>query len=384
MKATGIIVEYNPFHNGHKYHIEKAREMNKENIIIAVMSGNFLQRGEPAILNKWIRTEMALLNGVDIVVELPVFYSTKSAEIFAEGAVKILDSLNVENIVFGSEAGEIVELEKIASLHFDKKFQELIKNKLKKGISYPNAFNEALFEYGISQELKPNNILGVEYIKAGKKIKSSVKFQTIKREKVEFYGEEIKGKITSATNIRKLIINNDIEKIKEVIPENCSHLIINNIEKIVTLDDFYPYIRYEIINNYEKLKNIKDIEEGLENRLYNVALNSNNLIEFLENIKTKRYTTSRIRRILISILLGMYGKEYNLDYVKILGFTENGRKYLNYIKNNCKIEFITNIKNIKENLTKERGERMNFEFKTDNIYKLVKSYEERKFPVIVK
>ncbi|TDT68019.1 putative nucleotidyltransferase [Hypnocyclicus thermotrophus] len=384
MKATGIIVEYNPFHNGHKYHLEKAKKKNRKNIIIAVMSGNFLQRGEPAVLNKWVRTEMALLNGVDIVVELPVFYSIKSAEGFAEGAVRILDALNVETIIFGSEAGEINELKEIANLHFNENFQNLIKNRLKTGVSYPNAFNEALNEYGILKELKPNNILGVEYIKAGEKIKSKINFQTIKREKVDFYGEEIREKITSATNIRKLIINNEIEKIKETVPGNCYNLIKKNLDKIVTLDDFYPYIRYEIINNYKKLKKLKDIEQGLENRIYNVALQSENIIEFLENIKTKRYTTSRIKRILISILIGMYEDEYQLDYIKILGFTGNGRKYLNYIKNNCKLDFITNIKNLKENFTKERRERMSFEFKTDNIYKLVKSYEERKYPVIVK
>ena len=384
MKATGIIVEYNPFHNGHKLHLTEAKK--KGDLVIGVMSGNFLQRGEPGIFDKWTRADMALKNGIDLIVELPVFYSTQSAEIFSYGAIDILDKLRVENLVFGSESSDIERLKKIAYLQVDKKelIDEKIKEKIKKGISYPNAINSVIEELLKEKDiLKPNDILGIEYIKAIRKLGSPIEVELMKRRSVGYHDKEIVGDITSATSIREMIKNNNLEDIKKVMP-------IESFETLgipTYLENFYFLLRYEILNNFDELKYISDMEIGLDNRIFEMAVKYSDFHEFYKNLMTKRYTNGRIQRILIHILLKIDKKiidetRSGITYVKILGFSKLGMRYLKEKKDELKIKPLSGLKNISLILDERERELLNFEIRCDRIYNIINPYEERKFPII--
>ena len=386
MKATGIVVEYNPFHNGHKLHMIEAKKNG--DLVIAVMSGNFLQRGEPAIYNKWTRAEMALENGVDIVVELPVFYANQSAESFAYGSIDILDRLGVENIVFGSESSDLEKLKKIANLQIDEKnlLNEKIKEQLDSGISYPNAINNVIEELlGEKDILKPNDILGIEYIKAIRKLNSSIEPQLIERKSVGYHDKAIVGELASATLIREKIKNNKKKEIKKLMPKESFSLLGNPIY----LEDFYLLLRYEILNNYESLKFIADMEIGLENRIFEMATKYEKFDDFYKNLMTKRYTNGRIQRVLIHILLKIDRKiiektKDGVGYVKILGFSRKGAKYLKENKENFRIKPLSGLKNVSLILNEEERELLNFEIKCDRIYNIISPHEERKFPIIIK
>ena len=384
MKATGIIVEYNPFHNGHKLHLAEAKK--KGDLVIGVMSGNFLQRGEPGIFDKWTRANMALENNIDIIVELPVFYSTQSAEIFSYGAIAILDKLRVDNLVFGSESSDIQRLKKIAYLQIDKKelIDEKIKEKIKDGISYPNAINSVIEELLNEKNiLKPNDILGIEYIKAIRKLGSSIEVDLIERRSVGYHDKEIVGDITSATSIREMIKNNNLEDIKKVMP-------IESFEILgvpTYLENFYFLLRYEILNNFDELKDISDMEIGLDNRIFEMAVKYSDFHEFYKNLMTKRYTNGRIQRILIHILLKIDKKiidktRSGITYVKILGFSKLGMRYLKEKKDELKIKPLSGLKNISLILDERERELLNFEIRCDRIYNIINPYEERKFPII--
>ncbi len=384
MKATGIIVEYNPFHNGHKLHLAEAKK--KGDLVIGVMSGNFLQRGEPGIFDKWTRANMALENNIDLLVELPVFYSTQSAEIFSYGAIDILDKLRVDNLVFGSESSDIERLKKIAYLQIDKKelIDEKIKEKIKKGISYPNAINSVIEELLNEKNiLKPNDILGIEYIKAIRKLNSPIEVDLIERRSVGYHDKEIVGDITSATSIREMIKNNNLEDIKKVMPIES----FENLGVPTYLENFYFLLRYEILNNFDELKDISDMEIGLDYRIFEMAVKYSDFHEFYKNLMTKRYTNGRIQRILIHILLKIDKKiidetRSGITYVKILGFSKLGMRYLKEKKDQLKIKPLSGLKNISFILDERERELLNFEIKCDRIYNIINPYEERKFPII--
>ena len=384
MKATGIVVEYNPFHNGHKLHLMEAKKSG--DLVIAVMSGNFLQRGEPAIYDKWTRARMALKNGVDLVVELPVFYSAQSAEIFSHGAIDILDKLGAETLVFGSESSDLEKLKKIAYLQIDKKelLDEKIKEKMEEGVSYPNAINFAIEELlGEKGILKPNDILGVEYIKAIRKLGSSMEAKLIERKAVGYHDKEIIDEITSATSIREMVKENRIEEIKKVMPAESFELLGTP----TYLENFYPLLRYEILNNYEELKFIADMEKGLDNRVFEMAVKYPDFHEFYKNLMTRRYTNGRIQRVLTHILLKIDKKiidktRKGIGYVKLLGFSQKGATYLKEKKETLRIKPLSGLKNVSLILDERERELLNFEIKCDRIYGIINPYEERKFPII--
>lgn len=390
MKAAGLIVEYNPFHNGHKLHLQKSIQLTDADVSIAVMSGNFLQRGEPAVINKWKRAEMALNNGVDLVVELPSYYSNQSAEIFAEGAVMILEYLNVDNVVFGSESGDITKLTEIAKIQLGNEFGEKIKNRMQQGISYPNAMDKVLEEItGEKNLLSPNNILGLEYIKAGLKKDYKIGFETVKREKVGFYSEKIVENISSATNIRKYIVKNDLENIKKAVPIESFDIIKSEIEglRTISLEDYYELIKYKILSDKINIANIQDVEVGFENRLYDACIKSKSFDVFFKNLLTKRYTNARVKRVLSHILLDM-DKEFieNMRkkpaYIRVLAFNRKGREYMSKIKKDMKVPLITTFKNITADFDEKQRKVMEYEMMTDNIYKIKNYYDEPKRPVV--
>lgn len=390
MKAVGVVVEYNPFHNGHKLHLDKIDEIDSESVKIAVMSGDFVQRGEPAIINRWKRAEIALKNGIDIVVELPIFYACQSAEIFARGAVGILNELHCKQIIFGSETSNIEELKKIASLEESEIFKEKIKEFLKNGESYPNAHSKALKEInGKEQNSLSNDILGIEYIKGINYWNSKIEPIAILREKVGYHSTETEDNIASATAIRKFLKGK--ENIEKYLPKESFDIVMEefNNGKIVELKDFYPLLRYEIIRNRDNLINIQDMEKGYENRLYEGAIKNSDFDSFYKAIESRRFTHGRTQRVLLHILLGLTTEitevvKKEIPYVRVMGFNKKGREYLNYLKKYENGKIITSLKNIQDNFSMGVRELIEFNERASTIYKMQNFYEDRKIPIIIK
>lgn len=386
MKATGIVVEYNPFHNGHKYHLQKTRELNPNNIIIAVMSGDFVQRGEPSIIDRWTKTKMALANGVDLVIELPVFYSSQSAEIFAKGAVGILEELKCESMVFGSESGKINELKRISTLQESEEFKIKLKERLKSGDSYPTAHSSTMKEILGESELNSNDILGLEYIKAIRYWKSSIIPMTLKREKVGYHDTNIVGDFASATKIREHLKKN--EEISSIVTQE-SFNTLKEYSNFTYMENFYPFIRYELIKNSNNLSNIQDMEIGFENRLLENAIKFINYDEFFKSISNRRYTTGRVQRVLTHTLLALTTNiteevKKSIPYVRVLGFNSKGREYLSYLKKFDNSKIITSYKKMNENFSPEVCSLIEFNERSSQIYRLINNYTDYKSPIIFK
>ena len=389
--VVGLIVEYNPFHNGHLHHIQEIDRLFEDNIKIAVMSGDFVQRGEPSLINKFEKTKIALSQGIDIVIELPAFYSTQSAEIFAKGSVNILNQLSCNHIVFGSESNDLDKLKKIATISLTKEFELSLKEFLAEGFSYPTAFSKALF----NEKLGSNDILALEYLKAIKTINSKIEACCIKREKTGYYDDE-KDNFASATYIRKVLLDtnekkeNKLNTIKNLVPEFSYKILEENFGFFSYLSDFYDLIKYNIIKNYSELKNIQDLEIGLENRLYKYAIENLSFEDFFNEILTKRITISRLQRILLHSLFNLTENitekvKNKVPFVKILGFSTKGQEYLKYLKklddyNERKI--LTSNRNLKEILNEEEIELFNFNELCSQIYRIKSSYINIGYPII--
>ena len=391
--VVGLIVEYNPFHNGHLHHIQEIDRLFEDNIKIAVMSGDYVQRGEPSLINKFEKTKIALSQGIDIVIELPAFYSTQSAEIFAKGSVNILNQLSCSHIVFGSESNDLDKLKKIATISLTKEFELSLKEFLAEGFSYPTAFSKALF----NEKLGSNDILALEYLKAIKTINSKIEACCVKREKTGYYDDE-KDNFASATYIRKVLLDtnekkeNKLNKIKNLVPEFSYKILEENFGVFSCLSDFYDLIKYNIIKNYSELKNIQDLEIGLENRLYKYAIENLSFEDFFNEILTKRITISRLQRILLHSLFNITEDitekvKNKVPFVKILGFSTKGQEYLRYLKkidNYNERKILTSNRNLKEILNEEEIELFNFNELCSQIYRIKSSYINIGYPIIKK
>lgn len=337
MKVIGIICEYNPFHNGHKYQIEMIKNKYPDSIIIACMSSSFTQRGELSIINKFDKTKIAINNGIDLVVELPYVYSTQSSDIFAKYGVKILRKLHIDALCFGTETNDIDSIYKNADIQLNnKKFNKIVKEYLDSGINYPTALNNALKDLGGTTIDKPNDLLALSYIKEIIANKYNIEIFNIKRTN-DYHDLESNDKIVSASNIRNKILNNI--DIKKQVPEEVYELLKEkNIQS-----KYFEYLKYKIISEQDIDKYL-DVDEGLYIRIKNVINESNNLEELIQNIKTKRYTYNKISRMLNHILCSYTVDEkdecYELKYIRILGFSSNGQKYLNKIKKNIDIDIL--------------------------------------------
>ncbi len=335
MNVIGIICEYNPFHKGHIYHIDKIKEMYPDSLIIACISSSFTQRGEISILNKWDKTKIALDNNIDLVVELPTLFSTQSADIFAKAALKILNELKIEKLVFGSECNNIDTLKEVAKIQIDNKdFDNKVKEYIDMGNNYPTSLSLALNSFNINKIDNPNDLLGVSYIKEILKNKYNIEPISIKRTN-NYHGNN-KGNIISATEIRNLLKNN--KSVKKY---------INYDEKILYKStNYFELLKYEILNHEKDLITISEIDEGIERRIIKAIDNSNSLEELIKNIKTKRYTYNKIKRLLNHILLNIQKEDtkLNIDYIRILGFNNKGKNYLNRIKKDMNIKPITKYK----------------------------------------
>ncbi|MCK8823963.1 nucleotidyltransferase [Fuchsiella alkaliacetigena] len=367
MKILGIITEYNPFHNGHLYHLNKALQLTKADYVICIMSGNFVQRGEPAFLNKWDRTKMALKAGVDLVIELPSSYTLRSAEYFAYGGVQLLNKTGVvDQLVFGSELGKTAPLFKIAEFLATEPplLSKLIKKELSKGISFPQARAKALSTYFKQNNIdlkvekiinNPNNILGIEYIKALINTKSNIEALAIKRKQAKYHQESIESKIASATAIRKRILNSsNLDFLNQVVPP-ASKTIISKAHSAnknpITLENFQlPILTLLRQLSAKELEQIEDVSEGLANRIIKAAEQASCLSTLIKSIKTKRFTRTRIQRILTHLLLGLkktelaeFDQNQGPQYLRVLGFLKSSQKLLKLLKKNSQLPLITNV-----------------------------------------
>lgn len=321
MKICGIITEYNPLHNGHIHHIKMARKLSECDILIAVMSGNFTQRGEFAIIDKHKRAIAAINNGVDLVLELPYAYATQSANIFAKGAIDILKMAKIDYLCFGSETNNLNELQEIASTSIN---VNNLKEIMKTGSSFPKA-------YGLlASAMGPNDILGVAYLKQ----LQNTNITPITIQRTSNYHQENIDKITSAKAIRLALKNHQDISI-------ATPMIINN-DEIVAIEDFYPMIKQHLLSTSPKeLANILMFSEGIENHLIKIAKQSYHYNEFINQATTKRYTTSRINRCLIHMLNNITKSDIQqlgpITHIKPLAFNEKGQEYLKYLKNYCNI-----------------------------------------------
>jgi len=348
MKSVGIICEYNPFHNGHLYHINKIKEIYPDSIIIAVMSGNFTQRGELSIIDKWDKTRIAIKHGIDLVIELPFIYSSQSADIFCKGAIEILSYLKVDAIVFGSESDNVEFLKEIAKVQLNNKnYNKLVKHYMNEGVNYPTAISKALEVLTNKNITNPNDILGVGYIKEIIKNNYNIEIKTIKRTN-NYNDKNTSGYISSATSIRNLLKEN--KNIQEFVPE-FSHKFLN--KKLFFIDDYYPFIKYKILTEINSLDNYQTVDEGISNRIKKYINDCENLEQLIMKIKTKRYTYNKIKRMFVHILVGFTKEDAKdllnskLKYIRVLGFTKIGRKHLNTIKKEIDIPIITNYSNSK-------------------------------------
>lgn len=362
MKAVGIVVEYNPFHNGHLYHVQQARKETNSDIVIAVMSASFLQRGEPAIVSKWQRTKMALAGGVDVVVELPYLYSTQKAELFAKGAVLILTEMGVDSINFGSESGRINDFVELFNAMKEKNlaFDEHVKNYLKKGFSYPRATAEAFKQLHLGPNMlaldEPNNILGYHYVKAVHEGKRKINVSTTHRRQAHYHDQDVPASsIASATSIRQMLKKeNGLSKTTHVMPTSSSLLLEEYLKSNLMLHDwehYYPFLHYKIMSSSAKqLQSIYECEEGLEFRAKEMMQTATSFQEWMKKMKTKRYTWTRLQRLATHILTNTTKEEIeeglsteSLPYIRLLGMSDKGQAFLNQTKKHRQTSLITRV-----------------------------------------
>lgn len=360
MNVTGIITEYNPFHKGHAFHLENAKKDTNSTHIICIMSGNFMQRGTPSMIDKWNRAKMAVLNGVDLVIELPTFFSLSSAENFAFGAVNILNKTNIVNsLYFGSEHGNINDLKKISEILVDEPltYKENLKKNLDLGLPFHkareksiiNEFNDPNLEKILSNS---NNILGIEYIKALKRLNSRITPVTLTRVGSNYNDKNLSSSFSSATSIREEFFkSNSIHSIENSLPIESFNVIKelkNSNYSFANEESIFEFLKYKLLVCNEDFSNLPDIGEGLENKILKEICTSNSFKDLIEKVKSKRYAYTRISRILCQIFISL--NNYDLDklkddatYIRPLAFNLKGAELLKKIKKESDIEIYTKL-----------------------------------------
>lgn len=381
MKIVGLITEYNPFHNGHQYHIEKAKEVTGADTAIVIMTGDYVQRGTPAIMPKYIRAEMALKCGAGAVFELPVCYSTGSAELFAIGAVSFLDSLGiVDSICFGSECNDLHGLQKIADILYDEpiEYKNFLQSGLRDGLSFPAARQEALSAYMRNTDYTfllsdPNNILGIEYLKALKKLNSPILPYTIKRQESNYHDKDLQSNYSSASAIRSLLaysgsaisthtvgstfentpFSNILSELEDQVPSCCLELLkdYHRVKYPVYQNDFSLIMKYKLLNKSPgDLSRYMDVSTELANRIINQLNNFFNYKQFCELLKTKEITQTRINRALLHIMLGI--KKNSVEeyieggfhyYARLLGYRKDREKILGSVVRKGTLPLLTSL-----------------------------------------
>ena len=395
----GIICEYNPFHNGHLYHLNESKKLTNSDYSVAIISGNFTQRGEPSIVSKWVKTEMALKCGVDLVLELPAIYSISSAENFAYGAIKILDSLNiVDYIAFGSECGDISILDDIVQVLVEepKAYRTLLSHELSTGVSFPKAREKALMMYlGNMRRFanvlsSPNNILGIEYLKALKKQNSIIQPVTIKRQESDHNNNMFtsSSRFASGSAIRSACLSTNIDNLQKYMPEDSFYLLEECLKKGIYVKDLSCFDK-EILYTLRKMStseiaNLPDVSEGLEYAIKNAANSCNSVVELLTLIDTKRYTKTRLQRIFLYAILGITKDDMQLSkkitpYIRVLGFNENGKELISEsTRRNPKLNLITSPKKFMDDSSnKNLKHLLQKDIWASNVYTLGFEYESK-------
>ncbi len=375
MKTIGIIAEYNPFHNGHLYQINQIKKITNADYVIVVMSGNFVQRGAPAILDKYARTKMALLNNVDAIFEIPVCYATASAEYFAYGAVCLLHNLGViDYLCFGSECGDLSLMRFLANylLEEPSNYKEALLRYQKNGETYPRARALAISEtlknptYSSSKLCEvltsPNNILGIEYLKALSKLGSFIQPITIRREGAGYHCEQLNENNPSATAIRKHITEaNPFFKVTNL-PNACIEILKDSYQHTcpITSDDFSSLLYYQLLLQANEISTFQDVSDDLSNRIQNLLTPAMSFTSFTQALKTKQLTSTRIQRSLLHILLNLKQSDFDfyhanqIMYARLIGFKRSSSNILKEIQINSHIPIITKVADAKTLLsTKE-------------------------------
>lgn len=394
MKIVGLITEYNPFHNGHQYHIEKAREAAGADTAIVVMSGDYVQRGTPAIMPKYLRAEMALKCGAGAVFELPVCYATGSAELFAMGAVSFLDRLGiVDSLCFGSECNHIGELEKVADILYEEPagYKSSLQASLRKGLSFPAARQEALGAFMGNNRYaallrEPNNILGIEYLKALRKLQSPMIPYAIKRQESGYHETRLMPNYSSASAIRSLLaysssalstgyeggtfentpFSNILNELEDQVPGGCLELLkdYHRVKYPVYLNDFSLIMKYKLLNKSARdLTRYMDVSTELANRISNQLNNFFNYKQFCELLKTKEVTQTRVNRALLHIMLGIKKnsvEEYEDGgfhyYARLLGYRRDRERLLGNLTRSGTLPLLTSLYETDD--LPERGQKM--------------------------
>lgn len=378
MKAIGIIAEYNPFHNGHIYQIQEIKKRFPEYPIIVVMSGNFTERGEPAIVNKWQRTKIALQNGIDLIIELPFPFATASADLFAHGAIAILKELQVSHLVFGSESNNLEYLQKAAKIQIHNvEFEQKVKDMIKTGLPYPKVLANVIKEMTGLQITNPNDILAISYIKEILLQQSNIIPVPIKR--TNSYHSKTLGdnNIASATSIRHAI-ENKID-INLFIPIGS----LNNCT-LHSKQEYFNYLKYQIYASWNSLESFHGMDRNLVKKIKKEISSVETIDELIQKIKSKNYTYQRLSRTLLYILCG-YKKELakqfqDPTYIRILGFNEKGKNYLHLIKKNVSLPILSHYKDIDNTM-------LALESQVSNIYQINKSKPKQEYqekPIYIK
>jgi len=360
-KIIGVIAEYNPFHLGHRYQIEKIKELYPDSIIIAIISTNFTQRGDISLLNKWNKTTICLNEGIDLVIELPTLYATQSADIFAYGAISILNKFKIDTLVFGSETNDIDSFTTLANIQINNpKYPELVKNYLSLGLNYPTAMSKALKELTNTKIDKPNDLLALSYIKEIIKNNYPITPISIKRTN-DYHSNSLQNNtnIINASLIREMFLNN--QDISPYIPNNTKELLY----QYLSLNKAYTILKYNIINNENNLSTYLDIEEGLDKRILKYLDTSHTWIDLVNNLKTKRYTYNKINRTLLHLLLNIKKEDNTKEiYLRVLGFNNKGREYLKKLKKDTNLDIFTSYR-------KNKSPLLDLEYHSTYIYSLI-------------
>lgn len=377
MHAVGLVTEYNPFHNGHRYHLSQARELTHAEVVVAVMSGNFTQRGEPTLLDKWQRAQAALTNGVDLVVELPIFMAVQPAHRFAAGALELLAALGVDDVVFGAE-------------HPKWDFKQLVaaeQNFTASSFSQYNAtfatqFNEQLKDQTGLSLTDPNDILSFGYYKAQINERLPLRLHPIQRRGSQYHDERIEGKIASASAIRQAVLEHG--DFKQAVPVQTAQQL-QKLQQVPSWDAMYPMLRNQLIQApVEQLAQIYQMAEGLEYRMKDAAQRNLSFAGFMKAVKTKRYTYAHLLRVYLYTILQLTESQVSdhlkRPYLHVLGFNERGRDYLHSIKKQVELPLLTKIdQNLRDDL-------LNLDYRAGKLYQTFTPIEQdlKHAPVIVK
>lgn len=369
MRSCGIIVEYNPFHNGHAYHAQQARRLSQADVVIAVMSGNFLQRGEPAIMDKWQRTEVALQNGVDLVVELPFSWAAQSADYFAKGGIKLLQALQCDALCFGTDEGSEFDYQAYGDFfqtnqsRIDQKFQTL-----PTGLSYPEKMAAVIRDlYPKSKAFPPNHILGLSYAKENAQYERPMEIFPLQRKDSGYHETTLQNaKFASATGIRQAYFAK--ESWQPFVPVQTERLL----QQGISWQDFWPYLQYQLtVDSLTQLRSVYQMREGLEHRLKQVQ--GVDFMDWLQQVKTKRYTQPRLQRLAAYTLLQVRPEEIRQEQkqtmLHVLGFTKAGQAYLKAQRKNFSLPIAAKIGQVE-------SQQHFLTYRGDQVYQLITKTEQ--------